>query len=268
MSEPVPRRSLTRGDLEVVIRRAAEIEAQRGSDLPDLSAEDVVRIAHDVGLSEESVRRALAEFYASPSSDGLLAESGLFSRLCGSALVRASRRIPESAEAAKARLENHFGTHESLSLVRSVKWGSLWEPESGVVAAVTRSVDLFGHGYDLAKRARAVEIATVPLSEDESLVTLTADLGGERANWFWGMGIAGGGAATVGASIWIVGLPSLPPLAALAAPVLLGAGLSLARTGYGKLVQKTRRTLEGLLDRLEHGEPLEKSQATWRDLLK
>ena len=268
MSESLPERVLTRDDLEIVIRRAAEIEAQQGGDSPDLSADDVIRIAGDVGLSEESVRRALAEFYAGSSGDGLLTEHGWFSRLCGPALVRAVRRVPRSAEAAKAQLESHFRANESLSLVRRVKWGSLWEPEPGVVAAITRSVDLFGRGYDLAKRTRAVEIAAVPLSEDESLVTLTADLGGERASWFWGLGMAGGGGATVGASIFIVGLPSLPAVAALAAPILLAAGVTLARTGYWKVVERMQLTLEGLLDRLEHDEPLAKDRSTWRDLLK
>jgi hypothetical protein len=181
--------------------------------------------------------------------------------------VKVSRRIPESAEAVQARLESHFRTNEGLQLVRRVRWGSLWEPETGVVASLVRSVDFFGRGYDLAKKARAVEISVVPLSEDSCHVTLTADLAGERAGYFWGLGMAAGGAAAAAASVFIVGLPSLPALAAVGTPALMGISVSLARAVYGRSVQKMRLVLNGLLDRLEHDEPLAQPKLSWRDLI-
>jgi hypothetical protein len=198
MGELIPRR-LNREDLEAVIRRAADIDAQYRSDALDLTEDDVVRIAGEVGLSEQSVRRALAEHYAGASSEALLVERGWASRLCGPALVGVSRRVPENAEAVQARLERHFRENESLRLVRRLRAGSLWEPESGVVASLVRSVDLFGRGYQLAKRARAIEVRVIPLDDDECQVMLVADLGKERAGWFWGLGV-GAGSAAVGVS--------------------------------------------------------------------
>jgi hypothetical protein len=259
---------LSREDLEVVIRRAAEIEERQGTESPDLSEDDVIRIAGEVGLSEASVRSALAEHRAEVADDSLLVERGWASRLCGPALVAAARRVPESAAEASRKLRDHFRSNEGLRVVRQLRTGSLWEPESGVVASIVRSVDVFGRGYQLAKKARAVEMRVIALAEKECQVTLIADLGKERAGWFWGLGMGGGGAAAAGASVFIVGLPSLPAVAAVGTPILLAGALGLARGGYGRSVEKMSQVLNGILDRLEHGESLEAPRAAWRELLK
>lgn len=267
MGELAPLR-LSREDLEVVIRRAAEIEERYGAESPDLSEDDVIRIAGEVGLSEASVRRALAEHRAQGDGDKLLVERGWVSRLCGPALVVATRRVPDSAEGVTRKLREHLRSNEGLRPVRQLKTGSLWEPESGVVASIVRSVDVFGRGYQLAKKARAVEMRVIPLAEQECHVTLVADLGQERAGWFWGLGMGGGGAAVTAASVFIVGLPSLPAAAAVATPILLAGAVGLARSGYSRSLEKMSQILNGILDRLEHGESLEAPRASWRELLK
>ncbi len=239
MEGMVPGRRLTREDLQLVIQRAAEIEEEPGSALPELSEEDVVRIASEVGLSEGSVRRALAEHFAAASGAGLLIDRGWAAKVCGPGLVKASRSVAAPASEVQETVESHFQTHESLRPVRRRSWGSLWEPEPGVVASIMRSVDLHGRGYDLAKKAKAVELQVVPLGEEWTHVALTADLTSERAGWFWALGV-----------------------------VTLGLGIWFARMGYLKSVEKMRLCLEGLLDRLEHGEPLESPPPSWRDLLK
>ncbi len=265
MNETPAGRQLSRHDMEVVIRRAAELEAQGGSDVPEISEEDVLRIAGEVGLSEENVRRALAEHYADAAGGAFLAERGWASRLCGQGLVKAGRRVPGSTESVLERLESHFKEHESLKLVRRTKWGSLWEPEAGVVASLARSLDLSGRGYELAKRGRAVEVQVLPVGEDESYVTLTADLHGERAGWFWGgigfgalLAAAAAGAAFV-ADVALAGLGGL---------ALLGGSVSVARLGYRSAVDKMRLVMDGTLDRLEHSEPLEPPRPSWRNILK
>ncbi len=265
MGEVTGGRRLNRRDLEVVIRRAAELEVQAGSDVPELGEADVLRIASEVGLSEASTRRALAEHFA--AGGGLLAERGSVSRLCGPALVTVTRSIARPADELRESLEGHFQANESLLLVRRSQSGSLWEPDRGVIASIMRSVDLFGRGYQLAKKARAIEVQIVPLSDASAQVTLTADLGGERAGWFWGLGVAVGvpvasAAAAAGAVITEVAVA-----AAAGLPVLAGA-LGAAHMGFSKAVAKMRLSLEGLLDRLEHGESLEPRRTSWRDLLK
>jgi hypothetical protein len=251
-------------DLEVVIRRAAELESDYAGDALDLSEDDVIRIAGEVGLSEDSVRRALAEHYVAVNSEALLVERGWASRLCGPSLVIASRRVPRPADEALLELDGHFRSNESLRLIRRLKTGSLWEPESGVVASLVRSVDIFGRGYQLAKSARAVETRAVPLGDEECQVTLVADLGNERAGWFWGLGVAAGGATAIsGAATFILADVAI---ASAATPLILVAAMGLARAGFSRSVEKMRLVLEGMLDRLEHDEPLEAPRPSWRDL--
>jgi len=259
-------RYLTRRDLEAVIRRAAELESLAGSTVPELSEADVLRIAQEVGLSEVNVRRALAEHRG--SGDRLLAERGLISRLCGAGLVTASRTIRRSAEEVAAELEGHFQSNQSLQLVRRIQHTSLWEPDKSVVASVVRGLDVFGRGYKLAKRGRAVELRVVPLSHESCQVTLTSDLGNERAGWFWGMGAAVGLPLTGAAVILVLEGGLLPEPWLLATPGVLAATVALARAGYRRGVEKMRLVLDGLLDRLEHDEPLEPPRPSWRDLLR
>jgi hypothetical protein len=268
MSDPSSGRYLTRQDLETVIRRAAELEVERGSAVPELSETDLLRIASEVGLSEESVRRALAEHRATAGGDTLLAEHGSVSRLCGPGLVTAIRTVSRPAEEVRRRLESHFAAGESLRLVRRTGSSSLWEPDRGVVASVMRGLDVLGRGYQLAKKARAVELRVVPITESSSRVVLTADLGGGRAEWFWGLGVAAGGAAVAAASVFIVGLPSAPDAAALGTPALLALTIFLARAGYRRALERMRLVLDGLLDRIEHDEALEPPRPSWRDLLR
>lgn len=260
-------RQLTRQDMEAVIRRAAELELAAGSRVPEISEEDVVRIAVEVGLSEASVRRALAERRAGVEG-ALLSERGWASKLCGPGLVLASRTVARPADELREEIEAHFRENESLRLVRRTRGVSLWEPDSGVLASIMRSVDLFGAGYQLAKKSRAVEVSVVPLDEGSCQVTVTADLAKERSGWFWGLGVGAGTALTAGAGVFITGLPSLPDVAALGSPALMGVTLTVARRAYLRSVERMRLVLEGLLDRIEHREPLKPPRPSWRDLLK
>lgn len=260
--------TLTRHDMEAVIRRAAELEARAGSQTPELSEEDLIRIAGEVGLSEPSVRRALAEYRAMAPGGGLLAERGALSRLCGPRLVRATRTVERPAEELREAIESHFQANESLRLVRRTNQVSLWEPDRGVVASLLRSMDVLGRGYQLAKKGQAIELRVVSLDEGTSQVTLTKDIGNERAGWFWGQGMAVGTALSAVVGVLIAGSPEIPDLFALGAPALFAPSLALARAGYGRAVEKMRLVLEGLLDRLEHREPLEPPRPSWRDLLK
>jgi hypothetical protein len=55
---------------------------------------------------------------------------------------------------------------------------------------------------------------------------------------------------------------------ALLSPAFLVATVSLARAGYRRAVDRMRLVLNGVLDRVEHDEPLERERPSWRDLLK
>lgn len=267
MSEGEAGRQLTRRDLESVIRRAAELEAEGGSSVPELSEQDLVRIAEQVGLSESSVRRALAEHKATGAA-GLLADRGFISRLCGPGLLTATRTVSRPADDVRRELEDHFQDNEGLSLIRRTSSSSLWEPDRGVLSSIMRALDAMGRGHHLAKKGQALELRVIPLDEASCQVAVTKDMGSERAEWFWGLGVAAGGSAAALASVFIAGLPGVPDLAALGTPALLALSVGLARTGYRRAVDKMRLILDGLLDRLEHHEPLEPRRPSWRDLLR
>lgn len=267
MTDRNPTHWLTREDLEAVIRRAAELEAGESGDVPEISESDIVRIAGEVGLSESSVRRALAERRASADT-GLLRDRGWASRLCGPSLLTVTRTLERPADDVRSEIETFFREKQSLRLVRRTGDVSLWEPDSGMIPSLLRSVDLFGEGYTLAKKCRAVEVRVVPLDEESCQVTLRGDMANERGGWFWGMGVATGGALTAGASIFITGLPTLPDVVALGSPALLGVMVAAARRAYLRSLEKTRLAAEGILDRVEHGDVMERVRPSWRDLLR
>jgi hypothetical protein len=263
MDEPGQGRYLTRHDLETVIRRAAELEAAAGSTVPELSEADVVRIAHEVGLSEANIRRALAEH---GGGGGLLAERGWISGVCGPGLLTASRVVQRPAEEVKLEMEAHFESNESLRLVRRTRTESLWEPDKGVVASFQRGLsDLFGRGYQLAKKGR-VGLQVVPLSEESCQVSMTMDLCTARSGWFWGLGVAVGAPVAL-MTIAVVFASPIPDVWVALAPAPLAATLSLARAGYRRALARVRLILDGLLDRVEHDDPLEPRRTSWRDLL-
>ncbi len=258
---------LTRRDLEALIRRATEFEAEAGK-TPELSESDVLRIAAEVGLSEANILRALAEYRAGAPSGVLLTERGWVTRLCGPGLVTSARSVDRPAEEVKQELEAHFQSNESLRIVRRTKTGSLWEPESGVVASLMRGFDLLGKGYQLAKKGKAVELRVMPLGEESSHVSVTIDLGNDRAGWFWLLGIGLGAPLTLSAIAVAMSVPDIPSMAAVLSPAFLAATISLARAGYRRAVEKMRLVLDGLLDRVEHDEPLAPPRPSWRDLLR
>lgn len=269
MDEPGRGRYLTRRDLETVIRRAAELEIETGSSVPELSEADVLRIASEAGLSESNVRRALAEHQL--AAGDLLSERGWVSRLCGNGLVTTTRIVPRPADEVRMEIESHLQGNESMRLVRRTATGSLWEPDRGLVASLMRGLDVFGRGYDLAKRSRAIELQVIPVSEESSQVCVTSDLGNERAGWFWGLGIGAGAPlamVTIGVILGAPELEGVPRALAALAPGWFVATISLARAGYRRGVEKMRLVMDGLLDRVEHDEPLEPQRPSWRDLLK
>ncbi len=258
-------RYLTRQDLEALIQRAAELESETGT-VPELSELDVVRIASEVGLSEGSIRRALVEYRGSGGE--LLVDRGWLTKVVGSSLVKATRHVPRSAEEVRLELENHFQSNESLRLIRRTHATSLWEPDRGIVPSLLRGLDVFGRGFELAKKTQAVELDVVPLGEESCQVTLTTDCRGQRAGWFWGLGVGVGVPLAFGATAVIAGSYEIPTALAVLSPAFVVGSMALARSGYRKAVDKLRLVLDGLLDRVEHDEPLEPPRPAWRDLLK
>lgn len=253
-----------------MIRRASDLQlrggtAEAGGLLDDA---EVVRIGEEVGLEPRFVRRALAEVRADSLVPEAPREASLPARLWGPGLVRATRVVPGDASEVTAALEAHLRDRELLKPVRRQPGRSLWEPAGGLLHTMKRAMDVGGHGYALAK-ARNVELAVEGLEPGWSLVTLTGDLRNERAGAALGFHLAGIAVTVpVGILLTATGGPELPVAVGtgLAGGAGIGAATWATAARYARSRRRTRLALEGLLDRLELGEPLSPPRrGSWRE---
>ena len=267
---PLPPTTISREQLERVIRRASDLQF-RGSTAVggSIDSREVVQIGAEVGLEERHVRQALAEVQAASLLPEAPDDAGLARRLCGSAIVSASRVVPGNPARIEAKLAPHLEEKELLKRVRSRPGRSLWEPAAGLVPQMRRGLDLGGRGYTLAK-ARSLRVATEPLEDGWSLVTLTADMTNVRkehlGGWFAGMtagGVAGGLGLTLATGGGI--LPILGGVAFLSG--CLGVATAAARSTMGRLRARMELALQGLLDRLEGGDDLVRAREPWHQKL-
>jgi hypothetical protein len=254
---PRPPVLLDRDDLDRVIRRAVELQFHAGdaAEGQSLSEDEVLRIGREVGVDERHLRRALGELRAESLVPARPEANRFLDRRVGPGQARASRVVPGEAREVEAKLAEHFRSGESLTRIRSRGGRSRWEPAEGFLAEIQRGVKWKGHRYDLA-RAQAVDLAVVPLEDGYSLVSVSADLRGSRSENFFGYAAGFGGVgAAVGLGFglvvtggWLVALPGLAVGAAL--------GSYSGTQAHAREVERLQLAMEGVLDRLESGEPL------------
>jgi hypothetical protein len=254
---PLPPVVLDRDDLDRVIRRAVELQFHAGetAEGQSLSEEEVLRIGQEVGVDQRHLRRALGELRAEALVPAPADENRFLERRVGPGRVHASRVVPGEARDVEEKLAEHFRSGESLTRIRSRGGRSRWEPAEGFLAEIQRGVKWKGHRYDLA-RARAVDLAVIPLEDGYSLVTLQADLTKSRSeNYFGHLGGFGsvGAASGIGFGLivtggWIMAAPGL----------LVGAAIGsfAGKKAHTGEVERLQLAIEGVLDRLESGEPL------------
>ncbi|TVR64008.1 MAG: hypothetical protein EA422_07665 [Gemmatimonadales bacterium] len=259
-----------RAALDRVIRRASELQfsADGEADRPRLSEDEILRIGGEVGLDPEHLRRAMGEVRA----ESLLPASqdegkGFVDRMVGPAIVRASRVVAREPEPLLRTMEEYLDVGESLRRIRKQGNRSRWAPAEGMLASLQRGLNWGGRTYELA-RCSSVEMSIEGLGDGRSVVALVADHSKRRAEatfgWTAGLGLGGG----LGLGLGLGLVTGIGPL--LVAPGLLlgvGTGAAAARADYGKESARIRLALEGILDRLEAGEPLLGGTASWRDRL-
>ena len=252
-----PGGSLDRTDLDRVIRRAVELQFQEtdAREGESVTEAEVLRIGREVGVDEKHLRRAMGELRAESLVPVPVVERPVLERYVGPGTVQASRVIPGEARVVEEKLAEHFRAGESLTRIRSRGGRSHWEPAEGFLAELQRGFRWKGYRYDLA-RAAAVDLTVVSLEEGFALVTISADLRKSRSENFFGhLGVSGsvGAAAGVGVGMilaggWVVAVPG--------AAVGLALGGFSGRNAHRREVHRLRLALEGILDRLEAGEPL------------
>lgn len=261
--------AIVRADLEAVIRRAVELSLTEREAQEQLSEDEVIRIATEVGLPAHLARQALYERPLLDSPEAPL--DGWFGR----GIIAASRSIPRAdADRLRRRLEDYLSTHEYLQLVRRRGGRLFFVPAEDTISALARGLFRPSSRYQLA-RARRVLVDVRSLDESSSHVQIATDYSQQRQSAARGAAIGGGiaGVALGGLGAALIAVQAPPGIVAGIAEIgaFLGIGaatvastLRIAGRGFKRRMAEARTELEGLLDRAEHGERLEPPPAPWR----
>lgn len=255
-ARPTGGRALDRAALERVLARAAELQGVDADPSDELSEQQVLDIAREVGIAPDALRLALAE---ERTRVALPPESGLAARIAGPALVGASRTVKGNATRVLATLDDWMQRGECLQQRRRQSDRMSWEPRRDMMGRMKVGLNIGGRGYPLA-RAAEVAATVAPVDGERVHVQLVADVGPARSARLWGGGAVASAGAVSGGGLMIIPYFAphalLAPIAAAAA-VILGAGLVGGRLVARTHVITARRAqvaLEQLLDRLEHGD--------------
>lgn len=264
-------RGITRREFEAVIRRAAELYAADAEADERISEEELFRIASELGLPTRHVRQALLELADAPAGDSLL------DRICGPATVRATRVVARDADLVYRTLDQYLTTREYLHPLRRKERGGWYAPAEDFVSQVARAFTRHKGRFKLAS-AHGVSLAVEPLDAQSAHVRMTVDLTAQRRDavaagattgGIFGALVGGGLAAVAGgAAVDLVGTYGAVAAGVVAFGGMLSsgitAGIAIARAHFRKKATWARVEVEGLLDRLEHGEPLVPPPKDWR----
>jgi hypothetical protein len=235
---------LTPAEVEMVLRRAAELSARRrGSDTfaQSVSPELLVQVAGALGIAEHDVRRAVFDLISERAAE----PHTLAHKLYGPARLKAVREVEKPAEPTRKHLEELLREEQGLKLRRKTEASSLWDAGDSL-GTMRRALDFMGH-YSLLK-ARSVELRVEDVGYGRSGTNLTADVSNQRGEYLSMGSILGATLALplaiAGVDNWLYFLTVIP---ALVAPSL---GFKLA---YKKTCADVRRAMDGLIDATEVG---------------
>jgi hypothetical protein len=244
---------VSRGALERVLARAAELQAAGGDDsdrAESLTEDQVLEVGREVGLAPETIRQALAEerLRVEPPG-GPTGEGGLAERLFGGARIGAQRTVRGSPEKLLATLDRWMQREEWLRVVRQRADRIIWEPRRGFFGEVRQ---LFRGRDNTLYRATDISATVVRIDNESTLVRLEADFTALRRGMA-GQTVAGGvvGGAGTGALLF---MGVMVPVAVVPAVVVAGAAYATARRTQQHALHRGLLTLEQVLDRLERGE--------------
>jgi hypothetical protein len=238
-------------EVEMVLRRAAELNARRPRDsdeVPSISPEILVQVAAAAGIPEQDVRRAMWDLASEKT-----AEPHTFAwKVYGPARLRAVREMERPPEKTREYLESLLRLEQGLKLRRKTKASSLWDP-GDMLGAVRRALDFSGHRALL--KTHSVELRVEEIDEERCDANLTADLSNQRGEYLSLGGLLG---ATLAVLFVLAGFQN--PLFFLGVPPALAAPGYGFRFAYHKTCAEIRRTLEDLLDTAEEGPPQEEEE--------
>jgi hypothetical protein len=247
-----PSNRLRPAEVEMILRRAAELNARRWSrdsnGAPSVSPEVLVQVAAAAGIAEQDVRRAMWDLASEKTAES----HTLGWKLYGPARLRAVREVERPAEKTREYLEYLLRVEQGLKLRRKTEASSLWD-SGDMLGVVRRTLDFSGDRALL--KTHAVELRVEQIDVDSCDANLTADLSNRRGEYLSLGGILG---ATLAVLFVLAGAQN--PLFFLGVPPALAAPGFGFRFAYRKACDEIRRTLEGLLDSAEEGPPQEEEE--------
>lgn len=243
-----PDKRLRPAEVEMVLRRAAELNARRprGSEEgTTISPEVLIQVAAAAGIPEGDVRRAMWDLASEKTAE----PHTLARKLYGPARLRAVREVEQPAELTREHLESLLRLEQGLKMRRKTEASSLWDA-GDMLGVVRRALDFSGHRTLL--KAHSIELRVEEVEEYRCGANLTADVSNQRGEYISLGGILG---ATFALPLAIAGFQSpLFFLAVIPALVAPGVGFKLA---YVRACAEIRRALDDLLDAAEEGPPRE-----------
>lgn len=245
---------LTDEETALVLRRAAELEHRTPGDAGGLDPATLEEVAAEVGLSRQSVRRALAELRVGALAPGPASRWARTTRLFGSGTLAVSRSIPGTPRTVEAAVHD-FLERQLFRVVRNVGGRSVWAPREDLAASVRRSID-----RRIQKRLSLEDVGRIEVAVVEdpgeagarSLLHVHLDLGGvRRASAAMVVGGGALGAAAIGGSLLLIGLD---PVTAAAVPAGAAAALAGHRLGaahHRRQSDAIETAVHGMLDALD-----------------
>jgi hypothetical protein len=265
-----PERGITRSDLELVIRRAAELYTREAESNDHLSEAEVLRVADELGLPQRYVRQALYELpTTAPEGTGLGA-------WYGPVRVQETRVVPGPPPPVMDRLEEYLVTREFHQLLRRQPYRAAFAPADDTISNLARAVRRPQRHWQIARSER-VFVEVRPMPEDTSHVRVELDLARQRKRAVTAS-VAGGVAVgvplaallglPVGALVFdLAGGPAAAAAAIAAGATSLGgsiaAGMAIGRARFTSRIERARMEIAALLDRLEGGSRLDPPPAPW-----
>jgi hypothetical protein len=267
---PAPRqrsRAIARSELEQVIRRAAELSLRDTDADEQLSEDEVLRIAMELGLPAHHVRAALFEL------PELSVQPRWYDRYFDPAVLSVARVVPGTGPVLLRRLEDYLVTREYLQIVRRRGENLAMIPADDTISSLARTFLRPGSRHPLT-RATRVMVNVHQLPDAAAHIRFDVDLSSERSGTvknatavgFIGGTLAGGLAAGIVGGIAPAGLGVIPEVVAFGGGLAatFAASFSAAASRFRNRVFAAKLELTGLLDRLEHGERLDPPPAPWR----
>lgn len=260
-------RSLTRQEFDAVIRRAAELagaDAESGDG--SFTEVELLRIAGEVGLSEQHVRRALAEVRSGETGGGFL------DRTFGPASITASRVVARDFMELRDELDEFLVATQLLQPIRRGREVLQYRPALDWASQLARAASFTSRKYYVAS-AKSVEVRIEVVDDERTLVELRVDPG-TRGDDIAGAVLGGGAAGGVAGAVGGVALATMAPLGlSIGVGVVVGLGVwtgigYAVGNGHKKKLREVRSEVEGILDDLESGRSLEPPPSSWRRWVK